>query len=285
MSQAIFFCTERENLSDFCRISADPGFQGINLEWSPALVAGFESYRIYRKGASDETYEFLVEIADINILSYQDGEAPLTEGPVCYRLAIVDLCGTELTADEGCSIFGSISADNFSVLLDWTDYAGWEGGINSYEIWSFLPDSTSEVVASVDQSQNAYRGNEVRNSQARYCYRIRATSPSGECGEDAWSPEICIDFDPLLYIPTAFTPNGDGNNDRFEIKGAFIPRITLSIYSRWGRTIFQTTSLEQAWDGNINGGPAPEGVYVYHLIFETPEGQQLSRTGSLVLIR
>ncbi|MEM7370867.1 MAG: gliding motility-associated C-terminal domain-containing protein [Bacteroidota bacterium] len=278
-------CSEKENLSKFCRISADPGTQGITLEWSPNLNVGFASYKLYRRGANDSEFQLLVEIQDQAILQYQDGSAPIEDGPVCYQLGVIDECGTEVISSEGCSIYGQISSEDFSVSLDWTPYTGWSSQVGAYEIWSYLPDSSTIVLSSLPEDRTSYRDNEVRNSQAVYCYRIRAIPPEGECGEDAWSPEICIDFDPLVYVPTAFSPNGDGRNDRFTIKGAFLPQISLQIYSRWGRKVYETNSLEQAWDGSISGGTAPEGVYVYHLRFESPDGKMLTRTGSIVLIR
>lgn len=279
-------CSEKENQSKFCRISADPGTQGITLEWSPSVASGFASYKLYKKGPEESEFQLLVEIQDPAILFYQDGAVSLTDGPYCYQLGIIDECGTEVIASEGCSIFGQISSEEFSVGLNWTPYTGWNSQVGAYEVWSYLPDSSSVALASLADNQNNYRDNEIRNSQAVYCYRIRATAPEGECGEDAWSPEMCIDFDPLVYVPTAFSPNGDGRNDRFEIKGAFLPQVSLNIYSRWGRKIFVSNTLEVAWDGSLlGGGIAPEGVYIYHLQFEAPDGQILTRTGSIVLIR
>ena len=72
-----------------------------------------------------------------------------------------------------------------------------------------------------------------------------------------------------LDIPSAFTPNGDGKNDKWEIRHInMYPNATLEIYSRWGQIIFSADKLydqENWWDGTYNGKEASTGSYVYIL--------------------
>ncbi len=65
-----------------------------------------------------------------------------------------------------------------------------------------------------------------------------------------------------IYIPNAFTPNGDGMNDTFGVKGEGIRNFRLYIYNRWGEKIFETTNPKQQWDGYYNGQPVEQGTYV-----------------------
>lgn len=65
-----------------------------------------------------------------------------------------------------------------------------------------------------------------------------------------------------IYIPNAFTPNGDGINDSFGVKGEGIRNFHLYIYNRWGEKIFETTNPKQHWDGLYAGQPAEQGSYV-----------------------
>lgn len=65
-----------------------------------------------------------------------------------------------------------------------------------------------------------------------------------------------------IYIPNAFTPNGDGINDSFGVKGEGIRNFHLYIYNRWGEKIFETTNPRQQWDGLYAGEPAEQGSYV-----------------------
>lgn len=70
----------------------------------------------------------------------------------------------------------------------------------------------------------------------------------------------------LPFIPNAFTPNNDGNNDRFRIK--FVGDITIerfSIYNRWGQEVFFTKNPTDSWDGTYNDIPQDGGTYFYYL--------------------
>lgn len=64
-------------------------------------------------------------------------------------------------------------------------------------------------------------------------------------------------------FPTAFSPNGDGVNDYFELNGGPVKNLQLSIYNRWGEKIFEETSMHPKWDGKYKGEYVNTGVYTY----------------------
>lgn len=112
----------------------------------------------------------------------------------------------------------------------------------------------------------------------------------------AVTPENCRDTFSLgtyrvidlhnVFVPTGFTPNADGMNDFFEIKVFGIERYDLDVFDRWGKWIFSNGGATGTWwDGQINGQPAPEGVYVYKLRVYLPGGEIEDRNGSVTLIR
>lgn len=71
-----------------------------------------------------------------------------------------------------------------------------------------------------------------------------------------------------LYIPSAFTPNGDGLNDTFGVKGEGINNYHIYIYNRWGEVVFESTNPKQTWDGKFKGNNSETGTYVYQLFAE-----------------
>jgi gliding motility-associated-like protein len=86
-----------------------------------------------------------------------------------------------------------------------------------------------------------------------------------------------------IFIPNAFTPNGDGINDQFGVKGEGIKNYHLYIYDRWGEVIFESSNPRQQWDGNYEGKPAQEGTYVVQLYaYGLEKG---SKTASVTLVR
>ena len=68
-----------------------------------------------------------------------------------------------------------------------------------------------------------------------------------------------------VYIPNAFTPNGDTNNDFFKVYSYNVKDMKVQIYDRWGLKIIEWDSPLGAWDGRIDGSPAQADVYVYRV--------------------
>ena len=92
----------------------------------------------------------------------------------------------------------------------------------------------------------------------------------------------------VIYIPDAFTPDGDNHNEEFMPKGSNIlnSAYVFTIYDRWGESIFETTDLDEGWDGKVKGGDyAKPGIYVYHIIYKDIYGIKYEKEGTVNLIR
>lgn len=94
-----------------------------------------------------------------------------------------------------------------------------------------------------------------------------------------------IGNDYALYIPNSFSPNGDGVNEIFNVKGFNIRDFSLSIFNRWGMLIYETQDLEKGWDGMYRGGPAQETVYNYLVTFTDVFNESHRIKGRVSLIR
>jgi gliding motility-associated-like protein len=91
---------------------------------------------------------------------------------------------------------------------------------------------------------------------------------------------------PEMFVPTAFTPNGDGKND--ELRPTTVGISTLNffrIYNRYGQLLFSTTEIGKGWDGVYNGSPQPSGTYVFQAQGVDYKGTVVFRKGTAVLIR
>ncbi|PSK90401.1 gliding motility-associated C-terminal domain-containing protein [Taibaiella chishuiensis] len=89
-----------------------------------------------------------------------------------------------------------------------------------------------------------------------------------------------------IFVPNAFSPNGDGLNDGFgpESTGNFY-NYHLFIYNRWGEKVFQCFKATDKWDGTQNGNPMETGTYFYQIKASCLEGSAISRKGDITLIR
>jgi len=74
-----------------------------------------------------------------------------------------------------------------------------------------------------------------------------------------------------VFIPNAFTPDGDGTNDFFEIFGPLQP-FSLIVTDRWGKIVYQTDNYQNNWDGTSRGMALPAGVYSYRILYSKLKG-------------
>jgi gliding motility-associated-like protein len=88
-----------------------------------------------------------------------------------------------------------------------------------------------------------------------------------------------------FFIPNAFTPNNDGNNDIFKVYGSSIRELTMRVYNQWGELIFETKNAQNGWDGTWKGRPEAVGVYVYVAQVTFYNNVQIKRKGTVNLIR
>ncbi|MFZ1664730.1 MAG: gliding motility-associated C-terminal domain-containing protein, partial [Flavobacteriales bacterium] len=91
--------------------------------------------------------------------------------------------------------------------------------------------------------------------------------------------------DPDIFVPDAFTPNGDGSNDVLFVRGLNIASLDFQVFDRWGETVFRTTDQKQGWDGAYKGKPVDPAVFVYWLKVGCKDGQDFFTKGNVSVIR
>ena len=90
---------------------------------------------------------------------------------------------------------------------------------------------------------------------------------------------------PHVFLPNAFTPNGDGENDILYVRGPIIQELQLIVYDRWGDNIFETSDLSIGWNGTKNGIQQPSGVFGYYLYIKCLNSDEFFEKGNITLIR
>ncbi|MFK5854977.1 MAG: PKD domain-containing protein, partial [Bacteroidota bacterium] len=103
---------------------------------------------------------------------------------------------------------------------------------------------------------------------------------------DSTSIQVALTEEVRLFIPNAFTPNNDGVNDVFEIKGTPIADFNLYIFDRWGAIIWSTHNYEVHWDGKTKeGNLVPSGTYVYQISGTDYRHQVINYKGMVTVVR
>jgi gliding motility-associated-like protein len=90
-----------------------------------------------------------------------------------------------------------------------------------------------------------------------------------------------------IFLPNAFTPNGDGLNDEFKIltSGKSAKLFIFQVYNRWGELLFETQDISKGWDGKFKGEQQPIGSYTYYFTVNCDGNDKQTFTGSVMLIR
>ncbi|MFC2176643.1 gliding motility-associated C-terminal domain-containing protein, partial [Bacteroidota bacterium] len=88
-----------------------------------------------------------------------------------------------------------------------------------------------------------------------------------------------------VYIPNVFSPNGDGNNDLFYVRGKELETLDLIIYDRWGEKVYQSNDFDAPWDGTFRQQPMAPAVFVYKAVVGFIGGGSKVFNGNVTLLR
>lgn len=191
-----------------------------------------------------------------------------------YTVSVTDICN-RTTTQSVLVIVEEVHANfDFSYTSDW--------GIETYNT-SSPPDSEFLWDFGDGETSTEFEPVHTFVSNDQQVVSLFAISPNG-----------CVDertgiFEPLMdvYVPSAFTPNGDGINDVFQAKGHAILTFEMWIYNRWGEEIFYTNDINTPWLGDVNGGDHYGRNDVYNWVVKAVgvRNNSFERTGTVVLIR
>lgn len=202
----------------------------------------------------------------------------------CYSVSFTTSCGVKtLFSKPVCPIILQVSSSGFnSRTLQWNAYRNSDNEVVSYRILKLNAEKV-EVDNFTAGSQLSYvDSNEDLENQVIY-YRIKAVTPSGEY----FSNLARVERPAQIFFPNAFTPNGDGLNDTFFAKGVFIKNFEMAIFTPNGQEIFRTQSMAEkdGWNGEFQGKPMPQGIYIFQCTAEDFIGKRLQYSGTVLLQR
>jgi gliding motility-associated-like protein len=90
--------------------------------------------------------------------------------------------------------------------------------------------------------------------------------------------------EPDIFVPNAFSPNGDDNNDVLFVRSTFITEIEFKIFDRWGELVFETTDINEGWDGTYKGKVVDPAVFVYYLDAVCADQQTYFNKGNITVV-
>lgn len=266
---------------ELCYVSVADGNTGVEIEWTSSTDENLKSYEVWR---FEDSGWVKVATLDTNTTYYLDRTALVTEKSYKYYVKALDECGAFVKTNEYATILLKSYSEPYFVDLNWSQY------VNDFPVLNYVllknQSTRDDFVEDISFSSNdlAYRDEAIEKSKGIYCYKIKAYAP-GNCGNFSYSNSVCETFPIILYVPNAFTPNGDGKNDEFKVYGEFIEFFNMKIYDRWGKLTYECNTPTQTWNGTSNGKNCQEDVYVYFLEVKGFGGETIKKSGTITLIR
>ncbi|MFT5911996.1 MAG: gliding motility-associated-like protein [Paraglaciecola sp.] len=108
------------------------------------------------------------------------------------------------------------------------------------------------------------------------------------CSNIALATVVVLDrncTDPFIFIPTGFSPNGNGKNEFIQVFGNNIDEMELHIYNRWGEQVFESFDQSDKWDGTFKGEALPPDVYGFYLSVRCFDEERYVKKGNITLVR
>ncbi len=265
------------------------GNHEIELNWATFPDGPYSTFYIYRsQQSSPGNFELIETLVNPTMEKWIDKQVDTQKESYCYYMVNRNLCGSLSQASNlGCSILLQGTAQPLLNLLHWTPYEDWAGGVAYYEIHKRSYESGPFAAAYItSDSVLSLTDNQFEINSGVYFYFIKAYEGPGSVGAVSISNEIELNQPPFIFIPNAFSPNGDGVNDNWGSYENFVKEITVSVYNRWGKKVFEGSGYNATWDGRFDGKNVPEGLYVYVVEYTGfVKGQNFTKRGTVSVIR
>ena len=257
-------------------------FEGDSLliQWNKPIEGStdFETYIIERKLPGKEWSSW-------KKTSETEARLQASGGEYAYRIRYSDLC--ENTSDPSPTTtpiyLRLLDRQGRKFTFDWTKYDSWLSGTKRYVLEEL--DGNSQLLNEYPVLSGRRKTIEVTHEYKRTnSFRIKSESLD-QPTRSSYSYNISAGQISEMFVPSAFTPDNDGINDILLIQGSENQSFKFLIFNRWGNMVFQSNNPNISWDGKIKNQPAPEGVYIYKLVFTDQEGYKFDQEGVISLFR
>lgn len=261
--------------------------KNILIEFAPPTIinAPIQQYSIEKSSNGGHDYSTIFTTPTC-CPSFLDKKVDVHKQSYHYRVRTTDYCADVSEASNlGKSILlrSSINADE-NVKVDWSAYQRWDDGVQRYELevqnnnGTFVSAGVNNLTAKdtiyIDQTG-------LYNYLPKICYRVIGISNSGVV---SYSNTDCVTGRSSLFVPNAFTPNGDGYNNTFVIVGAYIKTYKIEIFNRYGEKLYTSYSLEDTWDGTFKGEAVQDDVYIYVINAEGMDHKRYNLSGNVTVL-
>jgi gliding motility-associated-like protein len=218
-----------------------------------------------------------------NPLIYTDNQVDVGEFRYCYRVFYEDACGNQAEpSNQYCTILLRNLSTSDSVKFTWDPLPG-QGATAVIE----LLDERGNVIRTLPATDaNRFEDTRLNVPLQLVNYRLRVVvNQPGQGLITLYSNLVRIRLVARFILPNAFSPNADGLNDTFAVRGQFIASFRIQIFNRWGELLYFSEDINGRWNGEFNGTVVPAGEYAYIITGEDTQGRAITNKGILTVVK
>jgi gliding motility-associated-like protein len=257
-------------------------------------------------GSDNDHMRFMIRNPAVNEY-YLGGDSESGDGDFNNTLGDADFAIIKLKIPETLTKDSTVCNVNAFVPLQDTlrDACGYDSAFVNYR-----PVSLGGPFDSIRRADTIFAGESVTlhsNGNGTVIWNTHATLSCTVCTDPVASPRTTTSYtatntlpngceisgqfrvvvlnDAMVFVPTGFTPNGDGLNDYFGPIGKVPEGYRLQVFNRNGEIVFKSTAMDQKWNGRFRGSIQPTGVFIYMIDYKDINNKPHQQKGTLTLIR
>lgn len=264
----------------------------IKVSWFTSKEEDFGSYDIFRADNINNVsggYRKIYSSTGLNDTIFIDNNVKVSEKSYCYKIGVNDKCGhVSLPSNEACNIVLKGDVGHLFFDLDWSPYRYWVGGVNNYELVRKVDTGSLRFIANTNLLRT-YHDDDLDLWWGAYFYQVKAIEGvnSNNQGYNAFSESNSIRLiqPPMVFVPNAFSPNGDGSNDVWGVSHAFVRDFDMKVFNRWGQKVWQNDFKGTQWDGKVNGAIAGNDVYIWIVTYKGWDNKFYTQKGTVTVMQ
>ncbi len=267
----------------------------VEIDWAWNNAADLIEYSLNRGESADDLLAIYTEnvIAPLTVENtYLDTDIDPSTEIYYYSIETLDGCDIVGNSGVGSTIFLEGNAiEGGANMLNWTPFDIKNAEVDFYEVFQ-IKDGISILLDTVaaTESQFLYEDIALNINEPTICYYVLANArvtlfDESEQFIQSRSNEVCIQQNSQIFTPNAFAPEGINREFRAVVLYEDMVSFEMEIYDRFGKQIFVSRNVDEAWNGEINGRGAPQGVYVYHVRITQENGRTVDKQGNVLLLR
>jgi gliding motility-associated-like protein len=267
----------------------------LKIIWLKSTESDFGHYELYKSERGKTTLTYLTSFFGLNDTVYIDEDVDINNKSYCYQVKVSDDCGhLSKLSNYGCSIvIRGESVDNgpkvkprFLFDLNWDEYLSWAGGVEEYELLRSVDTGSLRPIVRVNSNSRDYDDSNLDFDWGGYWYSIMAYEGPGSHNATSRSNDIYLIQPPLVFVPNAFTSNGDNINDVFGWSDVFVREFEMRLYNTWGEKVFESTDKNNTWSGKYREDQLHHSnVYVWVVIYKGWDNRRYIKKGTVTIIR